>query len=235
MTHQRLQLYLTVEHPCGYFDHRLATNLVPDPQAPMNMALYSQLIQHGFRRSGGQVYRPHCAGCEACIPCRIPVARFKPNRSQRRCLKRNTDLDCQIGPAEYSDEAFALYRRYLNARHSDGDMANPDEDDFRRFLWSDWSDTVFFEIRHRNRLLAVAVSDITTTGLSAVYSFFDPTENRRSLGVYCILRQIEQCRALQRPYLYMGYWIADCRKMQYKANYQPMQIFRDGEWHAHTP
>ena len=230
MNAQHLQLYLTVEHECGYFPERRAINLVPDPQVAMSMPLYSQLIQHGYRRSGDQTYRPHCPACHDCIACRIPVAHFKPNRNQRRCLKQNQDLATTITNATYTDEYFELYRKYLNARHADGNMADPETDDFSHFLYADWSDTAFIEVRKDNRLIAVAVCDITSTGLSAVYTFFDPDEAKRSLGTYCILLEIEQARTLQLDYLYMGYWIENCRKMQYKTQFKPMQFFINDAW-----
>jgi len=230
MDAQPLQLYLTVEHDCGYLAGLKSANLVPDPQIPMTMPLYSQLIQHGYRRSGSQTYRPHCKGCEACIACRLPVANFNANRNQRRCLKANHDLTSTVVKAGFTDEYFQLYKHYLNTRHNDGDMVNPVDDDFSQFLYSDWSETAFIELRKDERLIAVAVTDIVSKGLSAVYTFFDPTEEKRSLGTYCILLQIEQAKYMQLDYLYMGYWIENCQKMLYKSNFKPMEFFVDEQW-----
>lgn len=230
MNAQRLQLYRTIEHDCGYLPGQLASNLVPDPQVPMNMPLYSQLIQHGYRRSGSQTYRPYCYNCHACIACRILVAHFKTNRNQRRCLKYNQDLRYQIVEARYTEEYFLLYQEYLNARHGDGSMASPDQSDFTHFLYGDWSDTLFLEVRKNQQLLAVAVCDITTTGLSAVYTFFDPQQAKRSLGSYCILKQIELSRTRSLDYLYMGYWIKNCQKMQYKTHFKPMEFYIHDGW-----
>jgi len=230
MTIQNIPLYLTSEHDCGYFENRKATSLVPDPALQMSKALYSQLIAHGYRRSGDFTYRPHCHNCAACRPCRIPVRDFLPRRSQRRCLQHNRDLETHRVPAQYTDEYFALYCKYINARHAEGNMVNPKPDDFCSFLYSDWSQTFFIEVRHERRLLAVAVTDPVADGLSAVYSFFDPDEQARSLGTFCILKQIQETRERNLDYLYMGYWISDCRKMQYKAEYQPLQLFDDQSW-----
>ncbi len=225
-----LQLYLTAEHECGYLPNQRTATLVPDPQVSMSMPLYNQLLQHGYRRSGSHVYRPHCKSCSACIACRLPVARFKPNRNQRRCLKNNHDLTIESVAAKYTDEYFELYRRYLNKRHHDGGMVDPAPEDYEQFLYSDWSETLFIEVRKNGQLIAVAVTDISSNGLSAVYTFFAPEEHRRSLGTYCILLQIQQATIMKLDYLYMGYWIDNCQKMSYKTNFQPMEYFIDERW-----
>ena len=230
MSSEHIQLYLTAEHECSYLPNRMASNIVPDPNLAMDMSLYSYLIQLGYRRSGDFIYQPHCQSCEECRPCRIPVAQFLPRKNQQRCLKKNQDLTLNMVKAGYSDEYFELYRDYLNARHTDGEMSNPTADDFKQFLYCDWSNTYFLEVRKNERLLAVAVTDVTPSGLSAVYTYFDPTESKRSLGTFCILQQIQQTKIMQREYLYMGYWIKDCQKMKYKTQFQPMQAFIDNIW-----
>ncbi len=230
MSSQNIHLYLTSEHDCGYLPDRTATNLVPDPRLDMDMALYSQLIGLGYRRSGQYTYRPHCRGCNACVPCRLPVAEFQSRRNQRRALQGNQDLDTRISIAHYSQEYFDLYARYLNARHADGDMVNPTPEDFRNFLYCDWSDTRFLEARLGDRLLSLLVFDRVADGLSAVYSFFDPEESQRSLGTYNVMQLIEQTRRQKLPYVYMGYTIEGCKKMEYKQSYRPMQFFRDNRW-----
>lgn len=230
MTSQNIHLYLTSEHDCGYFRHRRATNLVPDPAVKMTRELYSRLIAVGYRRSGDFTYRPHCQDCSACLPCRLPVSHFKPRRSQRRCLTRNQDLSVRLVEAHYSDEYFELYRKYINSRHSDGDMVNPKPEDFSSFLYSSWSHTFFIEIRKQQRLMAIAATDPVVNGLSAVYSFFDPDEAARGLGNFCVLTQINKTAELGLDYLYLGYWIRNCQKMQYKSDFQPLQIFHNNLW-----
>ena len=230
MSSEHIQLYLTAEHECSYLPDRMASSIVPDPNLTMNMSIYSQLIQLGYRRSGDFIYRPHCTGCDECQACRIPVAQFSPRKNQQRCLKNNQDLTLKVVEAHFSDEYFELYRDYLNTRHTDGGMSNPAPDDFKQFLYCDWSNTHFLEIRKNKRLMAVAVTDITPAGLSAVYTFFDPTESRRSLGAFCIMQQIQRAKELQLEHLYMGYWIKDCQKMKYKARFQPMETFIDDIW-----
>ena len=232
MSQQHLSLYITREQPCSYFDDRLSANLIPDPQWPMNAQLYSLLIGKGFRRSGEFVYRPHCSGCNACVPARINVSRFQPNRNQRRCLKRNTDLTTRLVSARYSEEYFALYQRYLNTRHDDGSMANPQPEDFSNFLLNSWQSTLFIESRLQGRLLALAVVDFLQTGPSAVYTFFEPTEARRSLGTFAVLQQIWLARLYQRPLVYLGYWIRNHQKMDYKRHFSGLELYRDEQWQA---
>lgn len=230
MNDQALSLYITAEHPCGYYSERSSANLVPDPQIPMNSGLYGLLVSNGFRRSGGFVYRPHCPTCEACIPCRIDVQKFKPSRSQKRCLSRNKDLKTIVKDAEFTDEYFNLYQRYMNSRHSDGSMANPKEDDFKNFLLCDWSETLFLETRLDETLLSVAVVDKLSTGYSAVYTFFDPDEYQRSLGTFAILQEILIAQQSHLPYVYLGYWIKEHPKMHYKGNFSGLEIYRNRMW-----
>src|SRR5690606_10142395 len=189
-----VRVFQTLEHPCGYFPGRAARNLVIDPRAPRLPQVYGQALEHGFRRSGGHVYRPHCRGCHACVAARVPVAQFRPDRSQRRCLRRNQALRVQCEPATPSAEALALYRRYLEARHRDGGMDDPGEEDFERFLTCAWSPTHFLSLRENDRLLGIAVTDRLPHGLSAVYTFFDPDQAGRGLGTYAILQQIAWAR-----------------------------------------
>lgn len=232
MSQQHLSLYITREQPCSYYDDRLSANLIPDPQLPMNAELYSLLIGKGFRRSGEFVYRPHCQRCAACVPARINVGRFHPNRNQRRCLKRNADLHTRLVSARYSEEYFELYQRYLNTRHDDGSMSNPQPEDFSNFLLNDWQSTLFIESRLQGQLLAVAVVDFLRAGPSAVYTFFEPAEARRSLGTFAVLQQIWLAELYQHSHVYLGYWIRNHQKMDYKRHFTGLELYRDEHWQA---
>jgi arginine-tRNA-protein transferase len=232
MSQQHLSLYITREQPCSYYDDRMSASLIPDPQLPMSAPLYSLLIGKGFRRSGEFVYRPHCQTCNACVPARINVARFHPSRNQRRCLKRNADLTTRLVTAGYSEEYFSLYQRYLNPRHDDGSMANPQPEDFSNFLLNSWQSTLFIESRLQGKLLAVAVVDFLQAGPSAVYTFFEPDEANRSLGTFAVLQQIWLARLYQRPHVYLGYWIRNHRKMDYKRHFGGLELYRDEQWQA---
>lgn len=171
MRSELVRLFQTLPHPCGYYADRTAQNLVIDPACDHLPQIYTAALTKGFRRAGGHVYRPHCGPCRACVAARVPASEFRPDRSQRRCLKRNADLDVRLARAEYNDEYFELYRRYLDVRHHGGGMDDPDIEDFGRFLYTSWSPTYFIEMRLRERLLGVAVTDFAPTGLSAVYTF----------------------------------------------------------------
>jgi arginine-tRNA-protein transferase len=229
-----IRLLKTLEHPCGYFAGRVAQNLVIDPLATDLPQIYAIALTRGYRRAGGHIYRPACPRCSACMPSRVPVVRFAPNRSQSRCIKRNADLDVTLEPAQRTDEYFDLYRRYLSARHPGGGMDDADAEDFTRFLTCAWSDTRFLAMRHDGRLLAVAVTDFTAAGLSSVYTFYDTAERERGLGTYAVLRQIELALAQQRPHVYLGYWIEQHAKMDYKRHFRPLEVLRGAIWETLT-
>ncbi len=224
-----LRLFLTVEHTCSYLPRRRACNLVADPLA-MDNELYTQLARLGFRRSGEHVYRPHCAGCHECLSLRIPVAGFRPNRSQRRVWSRNADLEVRPLKPQFDLEHYRLYERYLHARHPGGGMDDCSPESYLSFLTSRWSDTRLFEFRHKDRLLAVAVADQLDDSLSAVYTFYEPDESSRSLGTYGVLWQVAKARRLGLAWVYLGYWVRDCAKMAYKDKFRPAEVFLGGRW-----
>lgn len=225
-----LKLFATQPHPCSYLDDQEATTLFIDPEAPVDQALYTQLSRMGFRRSGPHLYRPHCAQCQACISCRIPVASFRPNRSQRRCLKRNRDLTLTFVPHIDTDEHYALYEDYINNRHKDGDMYPASRAQYRTFLSREWGLTRYLEFRLRDRLLGVAVCDRLQDSWSAIYTFFDHRHKRRSLGMFGILAQVEEAHRLGLDYVYLGYWIKHCQKMAYKTQYRPLELLVNRRW-----
>lgn len=233
---RQLRLFLTPEHPCSYLPDRKARTLFIDPSASKDAALSGSLTEQGFRRSGGQIYRPQCDACHCCIPARLPVNAFEPRRSQRRVWQRNIEeFQVRWQQARLTDEYFDLYARYLGERHGEGEMANPTSEDFSRFLISPWNETLFLEVRRGKELVAVAVTDHFPGGLSAVYTFFDPAIADRSPGVFAILCQIAETRRLGLPWLYLGYWVHNCRKMAYKSEYRPIQILTEGRWREFGP
>jgi len=219
-------------HTCSYLPEQQSQNLYPDPALPMSNTLYSQLIQHGFRRSGNSSYRPHCPACQACVPVRINIAQFTPSRSQRRCLKRNEHIRTTHHPAVFNPQHFALYRRYLNARHIDAGMDNPTKESYQHFLMSYWSDTHFIEFFDDSKLIGLAVTDYVDDALSAFYTFFDPDYEKQSLGTYAILEQIKLAKSLGFSMLYLGYWIENCQKMRYKQNFSGLEGYIDQQWQA---
>ncbi|MCK5640563.1 MAG: arginyltransferase [Gammaproteobacteria bacterium] len=229
-TLQQLAFYTTEVHPCAYLADREAVNLLADPAATMSTETYSTLINLGFRRSGSNVYRPHCPHCQQCIPVRVPVNNFSPSRSQRRVQRLNQDLSVTIKDAKFQQEHYDLYRRYIHSRHAGEGMDSDDPEQYARFLISDWCDTRFVEFRCQQNLLAVAVMDYLPGGLSAVYTFFEPDTAKRSLGSYAILWGIQQTQQLKLPHLYLGYWIEQSPKMSYKSNYRPLEGLHQNDW-----
>jgi len=232
--HDRVRLYLSSEHPCGYLPERRARSLFVDPELPLDAARYERLLEQGFRRGGDHVYRPRCAGCASCIPARIPVHCFQPNRSQRRCSQRNRDLELTIR-TRLNDEHFLLYQKYLRHRHDDGGMNPEDKTSFHSFLDCAWGRCEFWEFRLHSLLAACAVVDRTPGALSAVYTFFNPELSDRSLGTYAVLSQIEGARAMGQSYVYLGYWVPGSRKMAYKRNFQPLEILEPYGWRRLNP
>ena len=227
---KRVRFFATPGHPCSYLPGREATTVFADPAYPKSPALYTVLSRLGFRRSGVHIYRPECANCSACIPVRVPVARFRPRRIHRRVRSANRDLAFRVRPARFEPRHFALYRRYLSARHRGGGMDDPSPGQYRSFLTSAWCDTVFFEYSLGTAVVAVSVIDRLADAFSCVYTFFDPAHGRRSLGTYAILHAIDAARRTGLEWLYLGYYIADSPKMRYKADFRPQEQFVGGRW-----
>lgn len=228
---EQLKLFITGDSECSYLPGEVARNIVADPEA-IEKSLYDQLIQFGFRRSGDYLYRPRCDRCRACQSLRVDAVNFRVNRSQRRCAQRNGDLDGRWVRAEFVAAHFELYSRYVAARHPDGGMSDGDESSYREFFFSHWSDTRMYELRDRQTgsLKAVAVVDRLQDGLSAVYTFFDPDCHARGLGNLMVLRLIEETLDDGLKWLYLGYWVRDCRKMAYKSTFQPYQYYDGVNW-----
>lgn len=226
-----LRFFQTSEHACGYLPNTKASNIFVDPNCALDANHYSALSHCGFRRSGNYVYRPHCAGCKACIPFRVRVDEFVPSRSQRRCLRQNADLSVSLVPSINGTEFYNLYERYISSRHADGEMYPPSRSQYKSFLSCEWDVTRFIVMRDSDKkLVSVAVCDILVDGLSAMYSFFEPNDAKRSLGVYNILYQIQWAREQGHAHLYLGYWIKACRKMAYKSLYRPYELLINGQW-----
>ncbi len=235
-TEEKLGFYATPPHDCNYLPGQEAITLFADPRFRKNSRLYAALANNGFRRSGEHLYIPYCRTCSACVPVRIPVREFRPNRRQARCRRHNEDLVVTAREPGFDPAHFALYRRYLSERHRGGGMDDPTPDSYLEFLAATWSDTTFFEMRDQaGSLVAVSVVDAMPGALSAVYTFFDPRESARSPGVFAILFQVEEARRRGMDWVYLGYWIEACRKMRYKDEYRPLEYFHDGEWVRSAP
>ncbi len=223
-------LYLSAPQPCPYLPHQTASTILLDPDLAVDQSLYESMVRHGFRRSGHMVYRPHCSECQACVSVRVPVHNFVANRAQRRIWRRNRDLRVATRRPRFDPQQFDLYRRYQTERHPGSTMDHPDPDKYKEFMVNSGVNTVFIEMYLHEQLAAVAVTDQLTDGLSAIYTFYEPDLAKRSLGSYSVLWQIENAKRQQLRWVYLGYWIERCEKMKYKAQFKPIEGFRDSRW-----
>ncbi len=228
-----LHFYTTAPYACSYLPNRQARSQVAMPPHHIDAPVYSALVHRGFRRSGQFVYRPRCDDCQRCVPVRVRALEFAPDRTQRKILNRlNTPglLEVRERPLAFDPEHYALYVAYQQSRHPQGGMDDDDPGQYREFLLSSAVDTRLIEFRAHGQVVMVSLMDVLADGLSAVYTFYDPTNPRASYGTYAILWQIIQCQYNNLPYLYLGYWIAESEKMAYKSRYQPMDMLDHGSW-----
>jgi arginine-tRNA-protein transferase len=221
----RILALANYEHPCSYLPGRTACMEFGMPWR-LSPAKYETLLERGFRRSGSMVYRPVCRSCRECQALRVLTAEFRPDRSMRRCWKTNQDLEVRIGKPEYTPQKGQLYRRYLEMRHEREAPEGPQE-----FLYDSPVSSSEICFYRRNQLISVAIVDQVPSGLSAVYTYFDPDHSARGLGTFAVLWELDYCRRQALPHLYLGYYVRDCRKMNYKNRFQPFEILSPtGAW-----
>lgn len=249
MTHhstQSPQFFLTAPSPCPYLDgqheRKVFTHLAGNRAPEMN----DLLTQGGFRRSQNIAYRPACENCQACVSVRIVVDEFIHSRSMKRVLSRNADLVGASSKATPTSEQYSLFRHYLDQRHHEGGMADMSALDYAMMVEDTHVDTRIIEYRKRGAdsfitgegegdLIAVALTDRMSDGLSMVYSFYDPEQVERSLGTFMILDHIARARAAGLPYVYLGYWVNGSPKMAYKVRYEPQEHLGPRGWERYKP
>lgn len=231
---QSHQFYVTAPQPCPYLPGKVERKLFTALQGDGACHLNDVLSHQGFRRSQNVLYRPSCAGCSACLSARIVVGDFVPSRGQRRVLRRNAHLE-RISRSPWATETqYALFRRYLDARHATGGMADMDMGEFAAMIEESPVRSRVIEYHDttdgNRRLVAVCLTDLLSDGVSMVYSFFDPGQADASLGTYIILDHLALAAESGLPYVYLGYWVPGSAKMDYKAKFHPLEIFAEGRW-----
>ena len=231
------QFYVTAPQPCPYLDDRMERKLFTALQGDQAQRLNDALSKQGFRRSQNVLYRPSCADCSACLSARIRVADFEPSRTQKKIMRRASDLRRNATSPWATEDQFALFRRYLDARHADGGMADMDVFEFAAMIEETPIKSRVIEYTRpadsgsgRRPLTAVCLTDVFDDGLSMVYSFYDPDLTDMSLGTYAILDHVEIAREAGLPYVYLGYWVPGSRKMGYKAGFSALEIYKHGTW-----
>ncbi len=230
-----IQFYATAPYKCSYLPDRMARSQVAAPGHMIHAGTFSDLVDKGFRRSGMFTYRPHCDQCKACVPIRVDCNSFMPSRAQRRAWKAHETLISRVTDLVWSTEHYELYWRYQQARHRGGGMDEDSRSQYSQFLLASRVNSRLVEFRTAHgELQMVSIIDILDQGLSSVYTFYDP-DAPGSLGTYGIMWQIDQCRQLDLPWLYLGYWILQSKKMSYKSRFKPAQYLYNGQWEANPP
>lgn len=216
---------------CGYLPDLKSNSIFIDPDSKPSEDQLNMLHLQGFRRSGKLVYRPHCSECNACHSSRIINAEFGASKNQKKAIKRNQDIHLLWAEPKFTEEHYLLYEKYIANRHQEGEMFPATREQYQGFLIEGHNTHKFLELRDsESTLIGCCVVDIFYDGLSAIYSYFDPEQPRRSLGRFIVLALVSQGQRRSLPFTYLGYWIKDSSKMNYKANYQPLEVFDGESW-----
>jgi arginine-tRNA-protein transferase len=233
---KKLQFYVTTEYKCGYLPNKIAQSLIATPNHLINTKSYGELISQGFRRSGKFAYRPHCEECNACISVRVVLNQFMPTRSQKRAYKQHAHLTATILPLNFKQAHFDLYAQYQALRHPADEALVPNNDiddvkQYQQFICQSNVESLLIEFKDaQNEIKIISIVDIVRDGISAVYTFYNASDQKASYGTYAVMWLTEWSKNLNLPYLYLGYWIQENQKMAYKVNFKPQEKLIDGEW-----
>ena len=231
---EEIQFYVTTKYTCGYIDGQDAQSIVATPNKNINSENFSSLMNKGFRRSGQFVYKPKCKNCNACIPIRVLASDFNVSKSQKRIKKYLDKLSVKLLPLIFNEEHYNLYVNYQNTRHRNSDQAEDGVADYNNFLIKSNVNSKLVEFRLNNQLKIVTIIDIIDDGISAVYTFYDCSDQKLSLGTMSIIWLLEFCKKENLSFLYLGYWIHESQKMKYKTNFKPYELMIEGIWQEAT-
>ena len=227
-----IRLFETVVDQCPYLEDQRSGSILVDPDHQIDQNLFSLLSRSGFRRSGEMLYAPKCPNCKACVSVRIPTELFTPSRSQKRVIKKNSDLRIEIEDVSFEQAHFDLYLRYQKHRHPDSSMCDEDHEKYIGFIESSYAESKFMCFYADQQLIGISVLDQFKNGISAVYTFFEPEHDYRSLGTYAIISAVSMAAEQNVPYVYLGYWVDGSEKMNYKRNFKPLEGYKDRRWVA---
>tara|TARA_B100000767_G_C19732817_1_gene522531 strand:- start:76 stop:801 length:726 start_codon:yes stop_codon:yes gene_type:complete len=227
---EEIQFYVTTKYACGYISGQDAQSIVATPYKNINSKNFEGLINEGFRRSGQYVYKPNCKSCNACVPIRLLASKFVASRSQKRAANYLDKLTIKILPLNFNEEHYELYVHYQNRRHQDTGKSEDEISDYNDFLIKSNVESKLVEFRLGNELKMVTIIDIVNDGISAVYTFYDCSNRKLSLGTISIMWLISFCKKQNLSFLYLGYWINESKKMKYKTNFKPYELLLEGIW-----
>ncbi|MFC3032133.1 arginyltransferase [Pseudoalteromonas fenneropenaei] len=228
--HFPAKIGLSQQFPCSYLPDKQEQLLVILDHSYFTAKRFEALLELGFRRSGDQIYRPHCPACQACQSVRVLAQHFKPSASQQRKLKKARQTFQFVVSHKERPEYYTLYEKYICLRHQDGTMYPPNRVQYESFLFCHWLPVTFLEIWHEQKLVAVAVTDTMPNALSAIYTFFDPDYESYSLGTLMIMAQLDFAKQHKKDYVYLGYQIDACKKMRYKTQFLPAERLVNEQW-----